>query len=84
MVTPENLLSLAKSYAEANGVPLVTVSFRAFGDSKKLAAIQAGADVTTRRYASALHWFSDNWPADTAWPTGIARPAPSQSEGAAA
>lgn len=72
----EQLLSLARRYAWLEGVPLSTVSSRAFDDGKKLAAIEAGADIQVRRLEGAMQWFSDNWP-DASWPDDVPRPAPS-------
>ena len=45
------------------------------GDTKKLGAIlEDGADLHTRRFEKAVQWFSDNWPAEAAWPEQIMRP----------
>jgi hypothetical protein len=76
MIDPRHILDLAQAYGAARDVPLVTVSHRCFGDSKKLAAIDAGADLTTRRYVAALQWFSDHWPAEVSWPAHVLRPEP--------
>lgn len=38
-----------------------------------------GHDIRSRLAARILHWFSDNWPADLAWPRDIPRPNPSAS-----
>jgi hypothetical protein len=78
MVTAHDLLSLARLYADAENVPLTTVSSRVFDDSKKLSSLQEGADLTLRRCGSALQWFSDHWPIGLAWPSETERPAPSQ------
>lgn len=40
-----------------------TVSYRVFGDSKKLGALRLGADITVGRLSDALAWFEANWPA---------------------
>ncbi|HEX5934219.1 MAG TPA: hypothetical protein VFY63_08635 [Pseudorhizobium sp.] len=72
-----DLLLISEAYGRASGVSEKTVSGRVFTDSKKLAALRAGADLTTGRFNDAIHWFSDNWPADAVWPDcGIARPEP--------
>lgn len=67
-------MTVAHAFAEGRGVKLSTVSSLALGDGKKLAAIEAGADITTRRLASALQFFSDNWPEDRDWPVDVPRP----------
>lgn len=77
MISPDHIVRLASIYAEAEAKPLVTVSSRVFGDSKKLSAMADGADITVRRYAQALQWFSDNWPANAQWPEELERPLPS-------
>lgn len=56
----------------------VTLSHRVFGDSKKLAAIRDGADITVSRFNAAVMWFSENWPEDAEWPEGVAKPVPTQ------
>lgn len=76
----DQLLLVARTYAEAERIDLKAVSSRVFDDSKKLPAIEAGADLTTRRYEAALQWFSDHWPARTPWPKGVRRPAMSAAE----
>lgn len=68
------LTALAERYAEITGVEEKTVSSRVFADSKKLAALRSGADITTGRFNQALIWFSDNWPDAEPWPAFVARP----------
>lgn len=75
VITSQHILLLARLYGEATNTPQVTVSSRVFGDSKKLAAMENhNADLTLRRAAHALQWFSDNWPEGVEWPDDIARP----------
>lgn len=71
----DHLLALARAYGEAEGVPLKTVSWRVFEDTKKLARIEAGSDLHSRRLEKALAWFSANWPDGATWPDGVPRPA---------
>jgi hypothetical protein len=70
-------IALADRYAEAEGVGEVTVSSRVFNDGKKITSLKHGADLTLRRAAAALQWFSDHWPPDVEWPEGVDRPPPS-------
>jgi hypothetical protein len=70
-----HLLRLADAFIAATSIKEVTLSHRVFGDSKKLAAIRNGADITLGRFNAALEWFSFNWPSSAEWPDGIARPA---------
>ena len=59
-----SLIARADAYKAASGViDDSTVSYRVFGDTKKLAALRNGADLTTRRFNAAMTWFDENWPA---------------------
>lgn len=75
MIELAHLLAVADAYKAATSLEDVTVSHRVFGDSKKLAALRADADITLGRFNAALHWFSANWPEGAEWPTGVNRPA---------
>lgn len=69
------LLSIVDAYMNATGRKETTVSTSVFNDGKKLTGLRAGtADIGTRRYNSALVWFSENWPQGAAWPDGVMRP----------
>jgi hypothetical protein len=69
----DSLLKVARRYAKIEGIPLSTVSSRALNDGKKLAALEAGADINVKRLERAMLWFSDNWPAGE-WPASVDRP----------
>jgi len=77
MVTASDILRLAQIFAAATGIKVTTISSRVFDDSKKLSAIESGADLTLTRAITAMQWFSDNWPDGEAWPDDMVRPAPS-------
>ncbi|WP_233713849.1 hypothetical protein [Aquamicrobium zhengzhouense] len=74
MISISHLLRLVDAYAAATRLPDVTISHRLFGDSKKLAALRAGADITVTRFNGAVRWFSANWPLDVEWPDCVERP----------
>lgn len=76
MIEISALLTLSDAYQAATGVPETTVSHRLFGDTKKLAGMRGGADITVGRFNHALVWFSANWPEGTDWPDNVARPEP--------
>jgi hypothetical protein len=76
MLSIQTLIRLADEYERAAQVPASTLSWRVFGDTKKLTAIRAGKDIQVGRYEKALRWFSENWPADAVWPEDIARTDP--------
>lgn len=70
----DSLLSTARAYAAAEGLDLSQVSWRVLGDTKKLPAIESGADIQVRRFEKAMNWFSENWPEGATWPAEVARP----------
>lgn len=74
MFSIHDMILLAEAYAAGCAVEEKTVSNRVFADSKKLAAMRAGGDITVGRFNSAMQWFSDNWPDTIDWPAGILRP----------
>lgn len=74
MIEIAHLLCLANAYQRATALEDVTLSHRVFGDSKKLAALRSGADITVTRFNNAIIWFSANWPADLEWPEQVFRP----------
>lgn len=75
MLDLPSLITLADLYASATGLREVTLSHRMFGDSKKLASLRAGADITVSRFNGAIAWLSTNWPDSLEWPMGTPRPA---------
>jgi len=76
MLFTDQLLAVARAYAEAEAVDLPVVSSRVFDDSKKLPAVASdAASVTLRRAEAALRWFSAHWPDGAVWPAGVPRPA---------
>jgi len=68
------ILTLARVYAEAEQIEIKTVSWRVFGDGKKLDALEGGSDIQLGRYNAALQWFASNWPETAVWPTEVPRP----------
>lgn len=74
MKATDQLIAVARVYAAGAEVEQSVVSWRVFGDSKKLGAIINGADIQTRRFEAAMDWFRANWPEGTAWPKGVSRP----------
>ena len=70
----DQLLELAAEYGRAAEVDTTTVSWRLFGDSKKLAAIIEGGDIQVRRFEKSMLWLAENWPDRAVWPASIKRP----------
>ena len=75
----DTLFLLSGAYCRATGLAEATLSSRMLGDGKRLAAIREKSDIGVRRLNRAIRWLSDNWPADAAWPEGVARPAPQEA-----
>ena len=80
----EVLIRLVHEYARAVGLTTRTVSTYAAGSGDFCDRLERGHDLTTRRAARVVQWFSDHWPADLPWPDDIPRPAPSAERGKAA
>lgn len=74
MLNIDHLITVADEYGRVAQVEEKTVSSRVFQDSKKLAAIRGGSDITVGRYNAALAWFSVNWPQGADWPHDVPRP----------
>ena len=75
MFDTDHLIKLADAYkAACNLQDDTTVSYRVFGDSKKLGDMRRGADITTRRFNAAVEWFGKNWPEDSPRPAGLLTP----------
>ena len=70
----DHLLAVARAYGEAEGIPLTTVSWRVFEDTKKMGRLVTGSDIQSRRLEKAMAWFSENWPKDANWPATTPRP----------
>lgn len=80
----ETLIALATSLAEHEGVTHFAISMRALGKGDFFRnLIVKDCDCRTRTYSRLMSWFSDNWPEDLNWPSGIERPSKSQPQEAA-
>lgn len=63
MMSTTALTELADQFRiAAGGLPETTLSYRIFGDSKKLAALRGSADITVGRFNAAMCWMAENWP----------------------
>lgn len=72
----QHILMLADEFIRAGNVRETALSSRLFGESKKLALLRSGTDVTLARYRAAILWFSENWPDGADWPADLFRPVP--------
>lgn len=65
IVTIAALLSVSDRYMALAGIgEEKTLSYRVFGDSKKLTALRDGSDITLTRFNAAMGWFAAQWPDD--------------------
>ena len=79
----DHLIRVADEFGRASGLDDVTVSWRIFGDSKKLRAMKtAGADIQVRRMERALRIMSEKWPESAVWPSDVPRPTHDQDAAA--
>lgn len=70
----DHLLRLCSEYRRATDSKVETVSWRVFGDSKKLQALIDGQDIQVKRLEKAIRWLASNWPDGATWPQDIDRP----------
>lgn len=82
MLTKDDLLETADLFRSLTGVEEVTLSYRMFGDTKKLRALRGDAGITLDRFNAAMAWFATNWPDDADRPERLAAflPAPTPEE----
>jgi len=78
MVSPPDILRLARIYAAAEGIALSTVGTRACNHAKLFLRIAAGHDATARSLSMAESFFREHWPPDAEWPDDIT-PKPPQA-----
>lgn len=76
MTNIDQFLQLVDAYSAATGLAQSTISTRLFNDGKRLEMLRDGRDVGIRKVAEAVQLISDTWPAESPWPTEIARPQP--------
>jgi len=63
MITPLQFVDLADAFRTASGIEReTTLSHRMFGDTKKLAMLRAGGDLTLTRAIEGLRYMAGNWP----------------------
>ena len=76
----ETLVTLALHYARWRGVSLWRVGHLAASRGSFFVDLRDGRrHCQTNTYTRVLQWFSDNWPAELAWPTDVQRPQPSDA-----
>lgn len=59
----DHLIAVADIYKKLTDIDRdSTLSYRVFGDSKKLKNLRNGAQLTVSRFNMAMSWFESNWP----------------------
>lgn len=76
----QHLIDLASAYSAATKMAITSVWVSALNDRAFPSRLNSDKTITIRTYDRAAQWFSDNWPADLAWPDGVMRPAMSLAE----
>ncbi len=74
MVTRDQILSLAKAFSDHIDRSEATLSNRIVGHARLFSRLRAHKGCTLETAHTVHVWFSDNWPADLAWPRDIPRP----------
>jgi hypothetical protein len=79
MITAQTLLTHADRYLAITGLPETTLSYRIFEDTKKIADLRRGRDITLGRFGMAMRWLAANWPEGHAVPDELAPWAPGRA-----
>jgi hypothetical protein len=70
----QHVIDLLETYAVAKRLSLSRVSTLVFNHGDMARRLKDGSDITVGRAEAAVNWFDANWPEETPWPEGIARP----------
>ncbi len=71
-----DLLKLAEDYGRFRNLSEATISNKACGHARLFSRLRQGRGCNLNTAQKAISWFSEHWPSDLAWPTGVDRPAP--------
>lgn len=74
MLSPADIILLARTYAAAEGVSLSTVGLRACNNNKVFQRLARGSGANVATLAAAERFFRAEWPAGAAWPDSIPNP----------
>ena len=75
-LSADDVLALARAYADCVGISLTTAGVRAAGNDKMFVRLATGRTCTVRSLERAARWFACNWPVGLDWPEGVPRPEP--------
>jgi hypothetical protein len=76
MQTKDDLLECADLFRGLTGLEEVTLSYRIFGDTKKLRQLRGPSGITLDRFNAAMIWLASNWPAGADLPDRLLPYAP--------
>ena len=63
MITISSLICIVDRFLALSGdLRESTLSYRIFGDTKKLTALRGDAEITVGRFNAAMRYFAVNWP----------------------
>lgn len=68
MMSPAEILQLARIYGVLEGITLGTVGMRALNNAKILRRIDAGQSANANSLIKLEDFFRTNWPKGAAWP----------------
>jgi hypothetical protein len=71
MLSPDEILHLARIYGAAEGVSLGTVGRRALGNNKIIERIAAGRSANASSLIKLESFFRTHWPTSAAWPAEL-------------
>jgi hypothetical protein len=71
MVSPLDLLRLARLYAQADSISLSTLGRRACGNNRVFQRLAAGAGAHSRTLERIETFFRATWPDNAPWPSDI-------------
>lgn len=84
MISKDTLVLVADRFRlVAGGLAETTLSHRMFGDTKKIASLRAGSDITVGRFNAAMRWMAENWPEGEPLPRELLAYRKAQDEDAA-
>jgi len=73
-LSADDLLLLARTYADCRGISLITAGVHSAGNDKIFVRLADGRTCTVRSLERAAQWFAANWPKGLAWPESVPRP----------
>jgi hypothetical protein len=83
MIRVTDLLSVADDFRSAAGLEREsTLSHRIFGDTKVLARLRQGGEITVGRFNAAMQWLVLNWPDGSPKPAVLSAYPPPQEDAA--